>query len=100
MKVVANEVSLPFADHRTKLSLCGLLSNPEPMTVNVRSGLPAMTLEGEIELMENADEVALTLKSTEFDFEGGKDAIGSPVITNTWAVIGLANRAAGMTAVS
>ena len=100
MKVVAKEVLLPFADHTTPLRLSMLLPNPEPITVNVRSGLPAMILMGEIELMEKPNEVAVTIKSTESDFDGGKEAFGSPVSTNTLAVVGLDNKAAGMTAVS
>ena len=71
------------------------------MTVSVRSGLPATALMGEIELIENGpDEVVVTLKVIEFDFKKGSDPIGSPVSTNTLAVTGLANSAAGITAVS
>lgn len=56
---------------------------------------------GEIELIENGpDEVVVTLKVIEFDFKKGSDPIGSPVSTNTLAVTGLANSAAGITAVS
>ena len=42
----------------------------------------------------------VTVKFMEFDCVKGKDAHGSPVSTNTLAVVGLANNAAGMTAVS
>ena len=42
----------------------------------------------------------VTVKLIEFDFEKGRDPTGSPVSTNTPAVTGLANKAAGITAVS
>ena len=42
----------------------------------------------------------VTVKLIEFDFEKGRDPIGSPVSTNIWTVIGLANKGAGITAVS
>jgi len=42
----------------------------------------------------------VTVKLIEFDFEKGRDPIGSPVSTNTLAVTGVANKAAGITPVS
>ena len=42
----------------------------------------------------------VTVKLIEFDFEKGRDPSGSPVSTNTLAVTGLANKAAGITPVS
>jgi hypothetical protein len=42
----------------------------------------------------------VTVKSIEFDLVKGRDPIGSPVSTKTWAVTGSVNRAAGITAVS
>jgi len=51
-KVVAKNVSLPFTDQTTRLSLCFWLTKADPITVNVMSGLPATALIGEIELTE------------------------------------------------
>ena len=77
------------------------LTKFDPVTVRVRSGLPTTALVGEIELIEGTPgEGVVTLKLTEFDFLSGRSPIGSPVCTNTSAVPGLLNKAAGITAVS
>ena len=70
----------------------------DPVTVSVRSGLPATALVGEIEIDPAGGVV--TLKLTEFDFLSGTSPIGSPVCMNISAVPGLCNKAAGITAMS
>lgn len=51
MKVVANEVSLPFTDHTTTLMSCLSLAKPGPVTSSTRSEVPATALTGEIEML-------------------------------------------------
>ena len=50
IKVVANDVLLPLADHTASLNLWGALVNVnfDPVMVSVRSGPPATALVGEI----------------------------------------------------
>jgi len=55
LKVVAKRVSEPFADHATLLTLCAALAKFDPVTVNLRSGLPAAAFVGEIELIDTPD---------------------------------------------
>jgi hypothetical protein len=52
-KVVVSRVSLPLADHTTSLLLCGAptkVNAPMAVTLKVRSGLPTVTLVGEMEM--------------------------------------------------
>jgi hypothetical protein len=79
-----------------------LLAKPDPKIVSVTSELPAVALVGEIELIKSSVELvtAMTSKVAEGDLERGSDPMGSPVSTATLAVTGLANRSAGITAVS
>jgi len=79
-----------------------LLAKPDPKIVSVTSELPTVALVGEIELIESWVELvtAMTSKEAEGDLERGSDPMGSPVSTATFAVTGLANRSAGITAVS
>jgi hypothetical protein len=99
-KVVDRGVVLPFTVHTALLLITPAPSKFEPVMVNVRSGLPATALVGEIELIEAGPDEAVTGNATEIDFKKGTSPIGSPVCTNTCAVVGLVNRAAGSTAAS
>jgi hypothetical protein len=67
--------------------------------VSVRSGLPRDALVGETEIWGPGGP-GVTLKKIGFDFTGGTDPLRFPVSTNTWALTGLLNKAAGTTAAS
>jgi len=78
-----------------------LAVKPDPEIVSVTFELPTAALVGEIELIKSWPELAVvTVKVAEADFEGGADPMGSPVSTATLAITGLANKSAGITAVS
>jgi hypothetical protein len=72
----------------------------DPITVSVRSELPATALVGEIELIEGGPNGGVTVKLTEFDFARGMSPIGSPVSTTTSAVPAVFSNAAGTIAMS
>ena len=68
--------------------------------VSVRSGLPGDAVVGETEIWGPGGP-GVTLKKIGFEFTGGTDPLGLfTVSTNTSALTGLLNKAAGMTAVS
>jgi hypothetical protein len=98
--VVAKKVL--FTDHTTAMNFSGgMFLKFDPVTVSVRSELPATALVGEIELIEGGPNVVVPmLKLSEFDFARGMPPIGSPVSTNTWAVPAFFNNAAGTIAES
>jgi hypothetical protein len=73
----------------------------DPLMSSVRSGLPAITLVGEIDEIDgNPGEVDVTLKFTESVVKSGTSAAPCQVCTNTLAVTDSFSNAAGITAVS